>query len=180
FYHYQKTCDVVLLTTTFFFAICMGNQPQQMLHLTTQPAAASTAFTNLKTTAATNTTPIKPVKKKDTKFSKKALRQLLFQKIRVLRKTYKDTSQGGRIALVFLAVLVALLLLYLVAALSCSISCSGADGLAIVVAILGVSLITFLLVRVIRRITRGPRQPDEIAPATSKLKERNAPPLMGF
>ena len=67
-------------------------------------------------------------------------------------KTQKVT--GEQVLLIILTILLALLLLYGVAALSCSIACSGADGLAVLVFLLGLGLIVWLTVALIKKISR--------------------------
>jgi hypothetical protein len=82
----------------------------------------------------------------------KEKKKLLKKQVKEI-KTAKDISQGGKIALIFLSILVALGLLYLLAALSCSIACNASGGLALVVAVLGTTGIIILLAFVIRAIT---------------------------
>jgi membrane protease YdiL (CAAX protease family) len=156
FYQYHKTCDSILLSATFFFLICIGNRPEYLLRLA-QPASAAVPYS-----ITTNTKPsiekeksIRPLLKK---LSKKALEHALIKKMAQLRKAYQDTSKGGKIALIILSVIVALALLFLLAGLSCNIACSGADGLAVLVLLLGTGVIVFFLARVIQRITKGPRR----------------------
>lgn len=154
FYVYRKTCDSILLATTFLFMVCIGNRPESLLHVATAPAAAAIPNT-VKPVEGSNIQPVHG------KLSKKALKQAFVKKLKQLRRAYKDTSTGGKVALIILAVVVALVLLYLVAALSCSIACSGAEGAAIVVGILGGGAVIFFLIRVIRRIVNGPRNKPE-------------------
>jgi hypothetical protein len=88
----------------------------------------------------------KPLKLKERK-------KLLKQQIRAI-KNADDMSDGGKVALIILCVLLAIVLAYGVAALSCSLSCSGAEGAAVVVAILGAAGIVFLTIFLIRGIVR--------------------------
>jgi hypothetical protein len=165
-YWYRKTCDCILLLTTFFFLICIGNRPAHLLQ-PVQPVAAAVPHdtaTIINPGAGKEKTSILPLHKKA---SKRALKQTLIKKIKQLRKAYKDTPKGEKIAFIILSVIIALALLYVVAALSCSIACSGADGLALLVLVLGAGIIVFFLVRVIRRITKGPRQKRERAPSVT-------------
>jgi O-antigen/teichoic acid export membrane protein len=59
--------------------------------------------------------------------------------------------------LIILTIIAAIGLTILLSALVCSISCGGADGLAVVVALLGLTAIIWGSIAVIRRINRGPR-----------------------
>lgn len=155
FYRYQKRCDAILIGTTFFFIVCIGNQPQKLLRLGVSLAAASVVLPATGVVETPNITTEKNLKK--ARLFKKSGRRLLIQKIQVLRKIYKETSKGGKVALIILAILVAFGLCSLLAALSCSLACSGSDGLAVLVGVLGAGLITFLLIHVILRIERGPK-----------------------
>src|SRR6476661_163614 len=94
FYQYQKTCDGILLGTTFLILVCIGNQPEILLQ-TTSPAAA--AVPTLKTNGERETN-IQPVLQN--KLSKKAVKQALVKKIKQWRKAYKDTSTGGKVGLI--------------------------------------------------------------------------------
>ena len=167
FYRSQKTADLVLAGCTFLLIVYGGN------HLnTTKPAGASNLYAASIISLSTNTAPgvtskiiaedkdasAKPIKKP---LSKKELKKKLKNNLHQLRKLYKESSDGEKALLIALSVIIALGLLFLLLSLSCSISCSGADGLALVVGILGTALIVFLLVRVIQRITLGPRKSRE-------------------
>ena len=58
----------------------------------------------------------------------------------------------AKIVLIFLAVVVAAGLLYVLAALACTISCSGAEALAVIVALVGTFGIVFGAIRLIQAI----------------------------
>jgi hypothetical protein len=159
-YRYRKACDSLLLLTTFIFTICIGNQPQQLLRLTTLPLAAAVPYSASPATLQIDKTG-KSIQPGIKKWSKRALKKTLRERIKVLKTAYKESGKGGKIALIILSILVALALLFLVAAISCNIACAGADGLAILVLVLGVGIITFLFVRTVRRIKKGPRQKNQ-------------------
>ena len=164
FYRSQKIADLVLAGCTFLMIMYGGN------HLNTiEPEGGSNLYAasfisvskNNSSSVTSEINPngkdasIKPVKKP---LSKKELKTKLKNNLRQLRKLYKESSGGEKALLIALSVIVALGLLFLLLSLSCSISCSGSDGLAVLVGVLGTTLIIFLLVRVIQRITRGPRK----------------------
>jgi hypothetical protein len=166
-YRYQKTCDSVLLVTTFVLLTYVGNRPEAVLQLTTAQATA----------AVPNTIPaVHPTIKNGAermqsvlqKVSKKALKQGLYKKVKQLRKAYKKTSNGGKIGLIVLTVVIAFLLLSAIAALSCSISCSGAEGLAIAILLVGSALVVFFFVRMVRRIIKGPKKKPDETPALTE------------
>ena len=75
-----------------------------------------------------------------------------------------NMSEGGKIALIALSVIVALGVMYGLAILSCGLACNDQGFLAVVVLLGGGVLIGFLLVKVIRSITRK-KTPAEPAPA---------------
>jgi hypothetical protein len=157
FFWYHKACDTILIVATFLLLTCIGNQPERVLHIATSPAQAAIPSTTIdaKPWIGGEKKVIQPVEKK---LSKKALKQALLKKIKQIRNGYKDMSTGGKIALIVLSVVVAIGLFYLVAALSCSLSCSGSEGLATLVLLLGTAVIIFFLIRVIRRIVKGPKE----------------------
>jgi len=69
-----------------------------------------------------------------------------------------DNQLAAKIALVTLTIVAAVGLAYLIAGLSCSLSCSGAQGLAVVVLLLGTIGVVFgtiLLVRAILRMSKN-------------------------
>jgi membrane protease YdiL (CAAX protease family) len=162
-YKYRKACDSLLLLTTFVFTICIGNQPQQLLRITTLPLAAAvpSSETPAKFRIDNAGKSIQPGIKK---WSKRALKKTLRERIKVLKTAYEESGKGRKIAMIILSILVALMLLFLVAAISCNIACAGADGLAILVLLLGVGIITLLFVRTVRRIKKGPRQKNQPGP----------------
>ena len=163
FYAARKTADTLLAVTTFLMIIWVAN------NISAWPFTANNTY-------AATIQPVKPVHKTpllqrffsmknpiwkvlprfdtDTKVFKK-----LKANVQTLRKAYRDTSKGGKIALTILLVLVAIGLVGLLAGLSCNLSCSGSDGLAILVGVVGTALVIFLFIRVIHRIYNGPRKP---------------------
>jgi protein-S-isoprenylcysteine O-methyltransferase Ste14 len=162
FYLRHKTADLLLAASTFLFITYGGN------HLNNaKPASTSNLYAASVSLPAKDTRLIlnkvsrenkdpQPETKKP--LSKKELKKILKSKLHEWRKHYKEAGNGGKAALIILSILVAAGLILLLSALACSIACSGAEALSIVVLILGVGLIVFLLVRVIQRITKGPRK----------------------
>lgn len=165
FYRFQKTCDGVLVAGTFVLIVCLA-QPQSL----PQPWMGLQA-------GATEVVPTPPVKgtvQKKSIFRKvangalqwlgvdKAIQKKIQKNAQRLLYEYKRSSTGGKIALIVLTVLVAVALGILVLGLSCSLSCNGSDAAAILVGVLGLGLIVFLSVKVIQRITRGPKPKDPV------------------
>jgi hypothetical protein len=77
-------------------------------------------------------------------------------------REYKSDSVGQYVAL-FFVIIAFLLLLFLLAALACGIACSGSDGLAILVFLLGLTLLIFLLVHSIKGIFKNKPADSQIA-----------------
>ena len=179
FYRFQKSCDAALITGTFILIVCLA-QPQSL-----PPAWLSLSTPAQATEVVTPATEKPAAQQKKSFFRKlangaiqwlgidKAIQKKVQKNWHRLQKEYKDSTQGEKIALIILSVLVAIALLGLLSALACNLSCNGSDGAAILVGVLGTGLIVFLLVKVIQRINRGPksrRQPRDAttAPDTSK------------
>ena len=87
----------------------------------------------------------------------KERKKLMKEQVRRIKKD-NSISEGAKVALIILTVLVALGLAILVAALSCSISCSGSEALAVIVGIVGYAAIIFLTVVIIRSIVRNAKK----------------------
>lgn len=160
FYGARKAADLVLASCTFFLIVAAalgtgskGRLPQgvQAAYITPGPGE--------------RTGKIQPLKKwlqKKARPADTSLRAKLKAKILALKVAYRGATNGEKVALIILSILIAAGLIYLLLGLSCGIACSGSEGLAVVVLFLGTGLITFLLIKVIQRINRGPRQPQEV------------------
>ena len=160
FYRFQKTCDGLLVAGTFVLIVCLA-QPQSLPEPWMGLHAGATEVVTPTTT--------KPAVQKKSVFRKvangaikwlgvdRAVQKKIVKQWQQIQKGYKQTSTGGKIALITLSILIAIAVLYLVAALSCSLACSGNDALAVIVLFLGVGAVILLLVKVIQRITRGPK-----------------------
>ncbi|MGZ5286906.1 MAG: hypothetical protein ACXWB9_06970 [Flavisolibacter sp.] len=142
FYVSRKIGDGLLALTTFLLITWTGNVSGNN-RVATAPLHASEQ--SIKKNVS--------IEKPSTK-EKKTFKKFL----KDLRKKYKDASKGGKVGLIVLTIVVALILIYLLAALSCSIACGGAEALAWIVAIFGLGGIIFGTVKVIQRITRGPKK----------------------
>ena len=157
FYKKQKTCDFILAASTFSMLICISNDRFRSIQYFSplQAATASKPITPADSTlkAYKSITAFSASLKNETGKSLKwkEKKKLLKEQIRAIKKS-GELSQGGKIALIILSVIVALGLLYLVAVLSCSISCNGSAAAALIVGIGGAALVTFLLIIVIRGI----------------------------
>ena len=160
FYLFQKSMDGILFITSFLLTICTLNRLAN-----NNPSFNATGLY----AAETAVKPIKPFSKIKVQSKKIAFIvknwKTLKHNYSLLRQAYKNTSKGEKGLLIALAVIVALALVYLVLALSCALACSGAEGAALVLALLGTALIVLLLVKVIGSIRRGPRKKEKVKEA---------------
>lgn len=147
FYKRQKFADGILITSTFFFIIYFGNT----FGHTPQTSIASSFAVSIMNTGYSSTNVVA---------SKKEVRKNLRQKIKEIRKQYKQSTKGQKTLYIILAILAAAGLIYLMLGLSCSIACSGSEALAYIVGGVGIGAIIFGLVKLIQRITRGKRVVD--------------------
>jgi hypothetical protein len=167
FYVRQKTCDFLLAASTFCMIVYFSNQPGQLFNYSNPLSAAVPASipipkdSTLKTykTLAAFTASLKDENGKGLKWKEK--KKLLREQIKAIKKS--DMSDGGKVALIILSVLVAAGLLALVAALACDLSCNGAEGAAVLVLIGGIVVVGLLLILVIRAITGKKRKRKEPA-----------------
>ncbi len=87
------------------------------------------------------------------KIKLKERKKLLRQQISAIKNS--SSTDGEKALLIALAIIAALGLMYLVAALSCAIICSDAEFLGLLVLGAGTFLVVFVLIKVIRGITKG-------------------------
>lgn len=157
FYVFRKTMDGILITISFLLVTCTMNDflaKPNSLHYPSLSAAAAIVKPK-------KSFPKITLQGKQITFMVKHWKQVK-KNYQLLRKAYKDSSKGGKVWLIALASLVAAALLIGVMSLSCNLSCSGNEGAAAIVLILGVGLIVFLLIKVIQRISRGPKQKEPV------------------
>jgi hypothetical protein len=138
--------------------VCITNN--QLYRVTTPSYASSSIAISKPPTAEEILASLKYRDKKTlTKQEKKILKQEFKKQLKVfgtatLSGNKKDADNA---ILIILTIIAAIGLTILLSALVCSISCGGADGLAVVVALLGLTAIIWGSIAVIRRINRGPR-----------------------
>ncbi|HEV8285445.1 MAG TPA: hypothetical protein VGQ09_14105 [Chitinophagaceae bacterium] len=157
FYVKQKSCDLILSTSTFFIAICIGNRPDLLFFK--EPAVNATVISSTSLSSDSTAKNYKSIssfsssmKDENGKSVKwKERKKLLRHQIKGIKRS-NDLSDGEKVILIILSVLAAIGLLYLVAAAACSLACAGSDGAALLVAIGGTGFVIFLLVITIRAI----------------------------
>ena len=165
-YVFRKTCDAVLIVTTFMMFVYFGNHQVTPFNTPVFSASAVTSFSIPKDSTKTYKSLEefrKSLKDENGKPLKlKERKKLLKEQVKAIKKD-KTTSRGDKVGLIILCVLLALVLAYAVAAISCSLSCSGSEGAAVVVAVLGlvgVGLLTFFLIRGIVRKSRKEKEEE--------------------
>ncbi len=178
FYVRQKSCDLLLATSTFFMIVYCSNQPNRLFNYSNSLSAAEAVSSSFpkdstvkgyKTFAAFSAS----LKDENGKFLKwKEKKKLLKTQVRAIKKD-TEMSDGAKVALIVLSVLGAIGLLYIVAALACGLSCNGSEGAAIVLLVGGVGLTVFLLIIAIRAITGKKKKPKktDIDPDDPNKKE---------
>lgn len=166
FYVRQKSCDLMLVASTFCMIVYFSNRPGEIFNYTTDLNAAiasgssfpkdSAVFTP-KTIAAFAAS-LKNETGKSLKWKEK--RSLLKAQIRAIKKD-REMPSGAKVGLIILSVLVALGLIYAIAALACTLSCGGSEGAAVLVMVGGAGLVAFLLFIAIRAILGKKKKPKK-------------------
>jgi hypothetical protein len=174
FYIRQKTCDALLAAATFCLIVYLGNRPETILRYFSAANAAMSVAPSLPKDSSVKT--YKPLKEfslsikdeKGTLLKWKERKKLLKEQVRGIKKS--DMSNGGKVALIILSVLLAMGLIYLVAALACSLSCNGSEAAAVIVGVAGAGLVIFLLVIAIRAILGKERKRKRLIEAEEAKK----------
>ncbi len=168
--HYvrQKTCDILLAGSTYLMIVYFGNHKENLFRysLPFNQAAASNTILPKDSTVKTYKSIANfsaSMKDENGNFLKwKERKKLLKEQIRAIKNS-NEPSGGGKTALIILSILVALLLIGLIASLACSISCGGSEVFAVIVGVGGTALVIWLLIRVIRSITRKKiKEPEKV------------------
>lgn len=166
FYIRQKNCDFLLVASTFCMIVFFSNQPDKIFSFSiplnaTAPATSSlpgdSTMKTYKTIAAFSAS-LKDENGKSLKWKEK--KKLLKEQVRAIKKD-TQMSDGAKVGLIILSVLIAIGLFYLVAALACNLSCGGSEGAASVVLIGGTAVIILLLIVTIRAIVGRKKKPKQ-------------------
>lgn len=156
-YTFRKTCDSILIGTTFLMFTYFGNRQVTPFDNSVLFASSVNNYSLPKDSIKTYKS-VEDFKKSLYDESGKPLqwkerKKLLKQQVKFIKKD-KAMSDGGKVVLIILCVVLAVILAYGVAALSCSLSCAGSDGAAVAVAVLGLAGIVLLTIFLIRGILR--------------------------
>ncbi len=149
FYFRQKFNDLLLIGSTFMFLTFFGNNANTIKSLQ-QPLLASTSVYH----------PSRVIKPTTVSYSSKSLGQ----RIKAYRKLYKQMTKTQKTLAIIGIVILAAFVAAGVGGLACNIACSGSEGLSIVVLVIGLAGIVFGTIKLIQRITRGPKKPTADQP----------------
>ncbi|MFL5808334.1 MAG: hypothetical protein ACJ749_02370 [Flavisolibacter sp.] len=150
YYTWKKTIDVLMICTTFCFILMRGNSFSSDVNENNFVTAGYAANGE----KIVDPQPASKIKKEKKNFIKKFVKDI--------RKKYRNGSKSDKTGMIILAIFVALLAIVLLGMLTCSIACSGAEALAYVLFIIGMGAIIYGLLRVIRRISNGPKKPEPV------------------
>ena len=160
YYWKQKRMDIGLATASFLMVIYMGNRPEMLFQYSTPFSSALATLPYSTGDSLTKKTYKSPsefnasIRDENGKLLKwKERKKLLKEQVRAIKNT-SGLSRKDQVGLIILSVIVAIGLIILIGALSCSIACGGSGVLAVIVAVGGVALIIFLLLRIIRKLSR--------------------------
>ncbi len=151
----RKSFDLTLASVTFLMIVYVGNNWGN-LFVRSESANATRIIRISKDPAIMNNPLIKNFISllKNTDLSKLSTREkikLVKDQVRKIRQD-PDTPKKNKTGLIIISVLVAIGLIIGVAALACNISCAGSEALAAVVAVVGIALVIFLFIKVLKRI----------------------------
>jgi len=166
-YSKQKICDFAVCLLGFMLIVMVVNQG--ILPKLSTPASAATCCgpsAESRPTPGSNIALVGSNARMLTRHEKKIIRKEFRKRVTEFMRTAGngENKPKGVAWKIALTLVVATLLTGVVAGLACSLSCSGAEGLAVFVAILGLAAVIVGAVAVIRRIIRGP---------TPKIKTNN-------
>jgi len=156
----QKTIDFIVTACSFLMICHICNNYRIPSWMTATVFGTNTGKEYARSTKPTAAEILasRPVNGKDhlTRQEKKILKKEFRRQLKVYvsAKLKGDTHTAEKILLILLSIVVAVGLFYLVAGLACSLSCSGAEGLAVIVLLLGTIGIIIGLIRAIKAINK--------------------------
>jgi len=163
FYIKQKSCDFLLAACTFIMMTSIVNNQLYRVIIPSSYANINIALSKPPTAEEIIASLKYRDKKTLTKKEKKVLRQEFKKQLNVFTEAKLSGSKkdADSAVLIILVIIGAIGLTVLLSALVCSLSCGGADGLAVAVALLGLTAIIWASVVVIRSIRNGPRNKNK-------------------
>jgi uncharacterized membrane protein len=161
FYIRQKSCDFIVAACSF---LMIGTLVNNNLPLAGTTISLASNVTSIQPTAEEILVSLKYRDKSTlTRQEKRILKEEFKKQLKVyaVAKVTGHTSDAGQAGLIILTIVAALGLLFLVASLACSLSCNGSDAAAVIVGVLGVALIVWGTIALIKRISKGPEKKKE-------------------
>lgn len=167
YYVKRKAADFLLLFSTVCMIAFTGNHfnTGKTFSLITHAGGLPSSGSYHASAEITTVQPKKPVKKIG---QKKQLRKKVVSFIKNLRKKYKTDSDGTRILLIFLAVIVLAATVLTLLVLVCAIGCGGAEAIAYILLTLGVALGIFLTFLIFKRLSRNHPKNQYIKPSPAQ------------
>jgi hypothetical protein len=156
-YAFRKRCDFVLAFSTFMLISVLANNNHLFIYNT--PSSAATQLSITRATPPTAEEILASLKYRDkstlTHQEKRILKKEFEKQLTIYAKAkVTGDKDGEKAVLIILTIIGAIGLSLLLGALACSISCGGADGLAILVAVVGLTGIIWGSIVLIKRITK--------------------------
>ncbi len=161
FYLRQKLSDFLLAACSFVCFTTIANNLESV-----SPSSFS-LYASVPVTEPTAKQVLSSLSYRDknslSRLEKRILKKEFKRKLGVYAKSklMGNNEEAENAALIILTIVAALGLMALLAALVCELSCSGADGAAVLVAILGTAAIVWGVVVLIKRINRKPKKKEK-------------------
>lgn len=168
YYTWQKSCDFVLALSAFGLMLGLGNSPDTQVRWLNKSFAARPAISYRDSLHPYQSLKVFNASMRDANgnlLKWKERKKMLKTQVKAIKKA-DELSEGAKITLIILSVLVALGLLLLVASLACELSCNGSDGAAILVGLGGAGLVVLLFLVALRAIEGRKRKKKQADPET--------------
>ena len=170
-YYKRKRLDLLMALSVFLLMVYLGNQPDQVFRGV--PGISNEVYGSSFPVKDSNLNAYKTIEEFSTSMKDeqgkllkwKARKKLLKEQIKAVNSS--NMSEAAQIALILLSVIVALGVMAGFAALACGLACNDQGFLGLLLLLGGGVLVGWLLVKVIRSITRK-KGPGEPAPATKE------------
>lgn len=171
YYARQKTCDFILLFSSFCMIAYLSNHSETLLFNSWGAKAAVASAGNTVVAKDTSLHSLKEfsgmIKDKQGQLLKwKERKKLLKEQTKAIRHS-DNLSKGEKIFLIIVSVFIAVGLTLLMAALVCTLACNGSAALAVLVLVGGAALIAFLLSFSIKKIAGKRKKTGENLETTS-------------
>lgn len=168
-YRRQKTCDGLLVAATFLMVMCIANEPRHSFRYSFffNPVNAASVSVMPKDSARNSYLPMKAYQNSmqddaGNLLKWKERKKRIKTQVKAIRKA-NDLTDGQKIALILLAVLIGLGIGFGIVALSCNLTCGG-SALGSVALVCGVGLLILAFVLVIKKLSGKKKKVTESPP----------------